>query len=751
MRLIKLRQKCDNFEIPYFAMKITRVWNKDKKRFDKDIPKGQMPEGWQKMSYEKAMEWNAKRIKKGLIPTAMNCVLNKGTDGEKVVIDIDEKDHIDNMLQKEGNTFKTVSTGKKMPHLWRKVHPDDKHKKSNDTNVIYGDQCYLNVFESWDAEIEDSELPVFENYDSYYPPKYAKEVKKATYKNVEEVDKYLSKRTADMVEQLLDIIPNDDMDYQSWWNLMCAVKNIHPKLKNVFVTFSQRSKKHNKTKFEASWKQNNLEKYDGLGIHTLKSMAHIYNNDGFMKFSEGGLSMTPEYFCDLFMNEYGDENVVLTEDRRLFMFINGNWFEDPNHHSLKKKIREITQRDLKSNIEELKAEDPTHKDLATLSDTLSKVQKRILVDDICLFVIQNMEMDNNNLNDKVIFDVGKEQLYNLHFKNGVFDLKNMLFRDRTQNDYVTVGNSVNMWNFQETANEDLVKEIEMDFKRLQPNDEQRQFCLEWLSYCLSGDVSKTKMKFNIGLRASNGKTTEFLIHAMCFPKLIKSVSREYFNIGYAKRHKIKIDLIQKPIRIAYIEEIDEKALEASELKDAVDGNKQNCEVMYGTNIEGSFQCKWNFLGQREPNIKEDEGILRRGIIQNYNSKFTDKVDEDDWESNRFPLVMNYQNKYDDDDYKNAYLHLLLRHYKGRDFKIPKECEEKFKDHIEDINEDRNLLDNFQEADDESWLSKKEIARVINKPITSVKGFMKELFPYSKYNKDKMSDGSRGAWNKIKLN
>ena len=172
--------------------------------------------------------------------------------------------------------------------------------------------------------------------------------------------------------------------------------------------------------------------------------------------------------------------------------------------------------------------------------------------------------------------------------------------------------------------------------------------------------------------------------------------------------------------------------------------------MYGTNIEGSFQCKFNFLGNREPNIKECEGILRRGMMQTYNSKFTDNVEEDDWNRNLFPKVKNFENKYNDDKRKNAYLHLLLDNYKGNKIHIPKVNTDMFTKHIKDNNEDRELEDLFENGGEDEWVSRADIIQLTKKNMKDVKIFMKDYYPYSEYNKDKQSNGTRGSYNKIKI-
>ena len=733
-----LRTFLDNNKIPYLRF--------NQKVVDgKKITKGDMlPSGWQKLTYEKCMKLNDNRFGK-----YMNV---RWGDSKFMVVDIDESG--DWWKEKYPETVKTKSTGKGLPHLIYEKHEDDDHKSSNQ-GIDGGDLCYLNTFEAWDEEVNGDPtrlefIPVGGKSKTITTAKGVCVASKETVPTQKspKVERYLSVRVREDVENLLDIIKNPDLHWDTWFEIIIACRNIHPDLKPQAVEWSEMCKKHTDEHFDEKWTK--TKPLVGLGMHTLKKYAIQHNKVAFLQWSNRKLQMTPEYFCDNFMEKFGNDNLVYSKDKRLFIFKNGNWFEDNDKLKLKKTIREISQRDLKAQLKDYEENDPFNSNCKAVHEHLEKIQKRGLVDDIATFIMQNLDDATCNLNEQIKFDIGEEQLYNLHFKNGVLELDTMEFRPRTCNDYVTVENSVNLWDFDLERDEELIKEVEKDFRRVQPEDEQFTLMVELLAYALSGDISITMCMFDIGKDASNGKTTKFLIHSKCFPKLTKCLDRNYFKCDNAKRHKTKIDLLQKPIRLAYIEEIDSKQLEAEELKDAVDGKKQNCEIMYGTNIEGSFQCKFNFLGNREPNIKECEGILRRGMMQTYNSKFTDTVVEDDWNRNLFPKVKNFENKYTDDRYKNAYLHLLLDNYKGNKIHIPKVNTDMFTKHIKANNEDRELEDLFENGGDDDWVSRADIIELTKKKLKEVKIFMKDYYPYCEYNKDKQTNGTRGSYNKIKI-
>ena len=729
-----LKNFLDNHKIPYLRFHQTVVDGKKQG--------ASLPTGWMTMSYEKSMKLNQER--KGNY-------MNVNWKGSKFfVVDIDVVG--DWWKAKFPDTVNTLSTGKGLPHLIYEKNDNDNFDGNNKA-IEGGDLCYKNTFEHWGAELNGEPTKL-----DFVPKSLKEEVvnnSPITLKKNEEKKKkeerYLSQRIRDNVENYLNIIKNPDYSWDEWFKLVIAVREIHPNLKYEAKQWSQKSKKHTDKDFEDTWTK--TKPMTGLGMWTLTKKALESDKSAFLKYHNRKLEMTPEYFCDMFMEKFGNDNLVYTDEKRLFIFKNGNWYEDSERLKLKKTIREVTQKDLRDVKKDYEENDPMNNNLNRICQELEKIQKRSLVDDICTFITQNLDEATCNLEESVKFDVGKEQIYNLHFKNGVLELDTdgCSWRDRTYEDYITVGNSVNNWEFNPSERDEaLIEEVENDFKKVQPDDAQRKFMLEWLAYGLTGDTSRTKCKFNIGLRASNGKTTEFLIHAKCFPKLIKNVDRKYFNEGFSKRHKTKIDLLTKPIRIAYIEEIDEHQLEASELKDAVDGKKQNCEIMYGTQCEGSFSCKWNFLGQREPVIKEDAGVLRRGIMQQYTSKFDESCEEDDWEKKLFPRIKDFENKYDDDKYKNAYLHLLLDNYKGSNFHIPSENTESFINYIQEINGDRDLVDLTEEGSIDDWVSKTDLCSLLKKNPSSLKAFMKEFHPYSKYDKSKRVNGQRGAYNKIKI-
>lgn len=289
----------------------------------------------------------------------------------------------------------------------------------------------------------------------------------------------------------------------------------------------------------------------------------------------------------------------------------------------------------------------------------------------------------------IVFDVGSDNYYNIHFKNGVYDLKKKSFRSRLETDYVT-----KYLDYDYIPLTDISQEIQDDvfgfFKKVQPNKEQRDFTLGYLAYCLTGDATKQIFKMNIGHTASNGKSTELSIHEKCFKNYTQKLDNKVLLMNFEKRHKHLIDLVSQPIRLVYFEEMPKgKKLDVEFIKDFVDGKNISCEIMFGTKSEFKIQAKIMSVSNHDFQVDTDAGILRRGRVQKYESKFISKDDgELDEENHIYEKIDGFENRFDDVLYKNAYFHLLLNYIDN--LVVPKINKDEFKKTAED--NDNVLID-----------------------------------------------------------
>ena len=521
-------------------------------------------------------------------------------------------------------------------------------------------------------------------------------------------------RLASEIRELLDALPLDYFEDWSKWFKIGSI--IHNELGDnelacqLFLEYSRKSPKYSnvewKDDIESVW--NSYKKVTGKAA---SSKASLY---GWCKFvSPVTFYKIHEKYCVFDFKLITTTNLAhffvgicasdfIQTETELYHWNNGlhiwtkgrvarNKMLQMIGNDLFYDLQKIAMKQLQNNETILKA---------TLI-SLTRIQDRRFKENLMRDILTELPIHT------IEFDTNREQLNNLHFLDGVFMLNRVkrvnptdtaldlsqAFRQRVRSDFVSetlpysfTGDSVDQ------------RKVEDIFKQIQPNQAERDFQLGWLAYCLTGHTGEQKFKMNIGYTAANGKSTEQKIHSACFPIYSHKLDKKTFNENNPKVHKQLIHLIEKPIRYAYIEELDCKRLDADLLKDVVDGDKINVEIMFGTSRSSSFQAKISTCSNKDFNIITDAGVSRRGRVQHYTSKFVEAPDIG--KVNEFPLVKDCEKPFQENDaYKRAYLYLLLpyveSYYSNNGLMVPKFAEEQFKGIADEY-------DTFKNAIDELW-------------------------------------------------
>ena len=170
-----------------------------------------------------------------------------------------------------------------------------------------------------------------------------------------------------------------------------------------------------------------------------------------------------------------------------------------------------------------------------------------------------------------------------------------------------------------------MNEIDTIYSKINPDKTEKEFIYSWFAYCLTGITNQQVFLTSIGYSAQNGKSTQSKIHSRVLLLYSHKLDKITFNLNYSKQYKQIIHFDSTPIRYVYIKELDQKQLDQSLLKDFVDGDKINCEIMYGDSKNVDIQCKLNICSNVDPNFGNvDKGILRRGLMIKYNQRFFTK-------------------------------------------------------------------------------------------------------------------------------
>ena len=291
----------------------------------------------------------------------------------------------------------------------------------------------------------------------------------------------------------------------------------------------------------------------------------------------------------------------------------------------------------------------------------------------------------------------EDQKANIHFKNGVLQLDKIesvdkimdAFRPRVKTDFVS---GFNNYDFVIPSPKAL-QEVSQVYEKIQTEQSQRDFFLSYLSYCLTGFTEQQICEFCIGYKASNGKSAHLEIHSLCMPFYTHKMDNKCFNENYTKTHKQFIKLVEKPIRMAIMEELKCQKIDTSVFKDFVDGKELNIEIMYGTSVNRSHQAKLKITGNADPNIDNDNGVLRRGRKLDFESVFKDNV-EDDFETRIFKndntLIDNFKMENNKNEYCSAYIVMLIpyviEYLKTKNIKTSEKIKNAFKDMVEEYDQ-----------------------------------------------------------------
>jgi phage/plasmid-associated DNA primase len=461
----------------------------------------------------------------------------------------------------------------------------------------------------------------------------------------------------------------------------------------------------------------------------------------------------------LFLHVF-EENIVKDKRNKLHVYNRHEWHCQDDHLNIKHLLKGIMIKVLTpilesaidsaakhyfklKLVEESAETEKAHMELMMLKDVLKKRIKMDTAINSIFRYAENLlsEMPRSN----VEFDLGKEQLYHLQFKNGVLDLKTKKFRKRTHKDHIT---KFLQWDYTGERDADKMRHVVGFYKKLQVNPVMATFAMQWQAKMLDGDISNEKFKINIGT-GGNGKSVECEIHRKCFDVYCHSIDKETFCRGYADVHKQLADLMHRPIRTVLCEEMENKKLDTSVLKTFVTGKAFPIKVMFGTTVIVDLQCTLNATSQYEPEGRVDPGILRRGQIMYYRTRFVDHGDDVDEENGVYLKDTTFADRFEDDAWKNAYLQVLLDHYVGK-LNAPSELQENFKESLNANDEFADIFEiNFQVVPDCFRVSKEiMMSHFPNVPFNQVKQNLKNNFNV-KWERKLRADGVQGCFTGVR--
>ena len=153
----------------------------------------------------------------------------------------------------------------------------------------------------------------------------------------------------------------------------------------------------------------------------------------------------------------------------MFIYNGSSWVRDTKKcNVLKKTLRVVLDQFISSRIKALQSlEGNTEEAIKAKSERTTlynkmrlQLTKRRVIDDVVVLLKQDLSYSADG---EVQFDTCVEQLYNLHFKNGVYELNTGLFRDRFKSDHVTTFLG---WSFNPARDESKIAAVKEEFAKI---------------------------------------------------------------------------------------------------------------------------------------------------------------------------------------------------------------------------------------------------------------------------------------------
>jgi phage/plasmid-associated DNA primase len=567
--------------------------------------------------------------------------------------------------------------------------------------------------------------------------------------------------------QLIDILSSKYYNEYDYWYKIGMILKVCSKLYNfnflqVFDDFSNKSIKYDKVKTNQIWNKFNTEKIT-ITLGSLYYFARTSNLSNYKKiiteyYVNDKIEITEKVLCFKLHEIAG--NYFFYLNNTLYSFNNKNnlWFQSTQHtirtyindelydYMLTLLIDSITDETyLKAQIKMLKKYCQTY-----------KYQNEVVK------VYEDRYKENMEQND-IKFDANP---YLFGFNNGVFDLKENIFRAYKYDDYITTRTG---YKYIESSEEEQAM-IHQMMKETETEDDKRYLLWQILASGIIGSCSGTFAIF-LG-KGGNSKSlwNKFMLEALgnyaykASIKTLCSQTKTGANPEIANMDQKRYVIFSEP-------ESDEKIYNAV-LKELTGAVQINARKLYENKCNIMIPATFVLESNHPITLKSEssQGEERRMINYNFLSTFTKDITKVDEEKRIF-----YAKLMNDDfiaKYKNAFMDILLKRahqFIIKDlelFKIPKSVSDSteeyllssygymryFKECLCCTNDDNdyitlhNLYQNFKQSDYFINASKQDRLKYSAKDFKSF--FETKLKKYYINKMDKIINGTRTQCNSV---
>ena len=250
--------------------------------------------------------------------------------------------------------------------------------------------------------------------------------------------------------------------------------------------------------------------------------------------------------------------------------------------------------------------------------------------------------------------------YEIHFRNGYFDLKAFEFKPRDQKKHFI---SVYINRDFKIPDAKIIDEVEKLTSQIIPNQDDKNYIFKDFGASLTGDVIDAQSNLFFLGKGATGKSTLMKLLKFAIDVYMLELKNNTFTQGNTKIDKILNEFKEKTyLRIAWINEMEDKKLDQSLFKSFCEGLLQSTSLYKdGLNNFKHF-CKLIFTANTFPRIIIDGGTVRRIDAYEMKALFVDNEKDVNEEKNIFLKNTNALKQIEDsDEIKNAFFYIIAKY------------------------------------------------------------------------------------------
>jgi P4 family phage/plasmid primase-like protien len=552
--------------------------------------------------------------KEGREPYKLTCVYDKEMNEEPIEEYSDKDDLINLFALQQYNDDDDIEFIEKYEKIERELNEknkEDRKKKNKQNKQISDIMQNSNTQQNKNAEIDS---------------KYAGKNIKYCY----ELDA-IPENFGQLFEFIDMMSVKRATEYNSWTRVGWALHGLSKKLYKLFLYFSKKAQNYNEESCYNIWREANKSGAK-ISLSTIKFWAQEDNPKKFDEIYNTRLRKLSEKLnshdeiADFIFELYGDFYRCVNITKKLwYEFQEHRWVPVDSGYSLHNKIsNDMTKKLLEIQIclmsEMAKnsghKQDDLSKQLKQFTDTMKKLKDENYVKTLmsaCARKFYDGKFEESLDADECL----------LGFENGIFDLREGVFRDGKQDDRVTMSTGYDYIEYNE--NSKTVTEIFDFIKKIQSKDKIREYMLRLFSSCLDGK-NRDQMFHMFTGSGGNGKSKLMDLLILSLGKYAGNLSSSVLTIKdkdangatpeLASAVGKRLLIIQEPPADSFIR--------TEKIKILTGGDKVVARALYGNNFEYTPQYKIIMVSNKLPEIPEkgnDGGTWRRILATPFISRF----------------------------------------------------------------------------------------------------------------------------------